>query len=280
MIVGATIDPRVYDSRVPTYPESQMCRVFGYPSTGLPSWRGRAGDRRIPTLRQMVPNMVPACVFQDWPSDSEVRERLTAWLDEVDGPARLTWRHEADRKTEEPAQYRRRYFLMAELLAEHPAAELVTLVPTSTYQWTQSMGPGKGRGDFSKFHVGVGVAGVDVYADSWREHYPDPAQFLAALWRYRDTIGSDIEIPEFGAARVAGDGDGQRRAEWFTRCAAIMAAEGVTAVSYWDDIGSNGTDLRLYRDSPDTPEVQAWRAVMREHNTLPGDIVDVPPVVG
>lgn len=267
MIVGATIDPRDYERRVPVYPDSGMCRVFGYPSKGLPSWRPQTGDKRIARLRELVPGIMPACVFQDWQSDTAAQALVTGWLDEVDAPARLTWRHEADRKREDATVYRQRYFLLAGWLADHPNGRHVTLTPTSTYQWTAATAAGKGRGDWSRYHVGIGTPGIDVYADSWRDTYPDPASFLAPLWRYRDLIGQAIEFPEFGAARVAGDADGKRRAEWLVACAAIMAAEGLTAVSYWDDRGSNATDLRLWQDKPNTPEVQAWRSVMRQHNT-------------
>lgn len=269
MRVGVTIDPREYERRVPVFPRSGMCRVFGYPSTGLPSWVGRAGDRRIPWLRQAVPGIVPAAVFQDWPSDVATHERIDAWLDEVDGPVRLTWRHEADRKNEDATVYRRRYYLMQEWLLDHANGHHVTLVPTATYQWTLGNAGGKGRGDWSRFYAGIGTPGVDVYADSWRTDYPNPSAFLSPLWRFRDVIGQAIELPEFGAARLPVDADGQRRAGWLTECARIMAFEGVTAVSYWDDIGSNKTDLRLWSAGPDTPEVAAWRAVMMtEHNTL------------
>lgn len=264
MLVGASIDPRTYDLRVPAYPESRMCRVFGYASRGMPTWAPETGDKRVHTLHALIPDLVPALIFQDWPTDPEVARRVGVLLDQIDRPARLTWRHEADRKREEPEQYRRRYYLLASWIAAHPNGHHVTLVPTSTYQWT--MDRRKGRGDWSKYHTGVGRAGVDTYANSWESGYPDPAAFLAPLWRYRDAIGQPIEIPEFGAARVPGDGNGNGRAEFITRCADIMAAEGVTAVAYWDDIGSNGTDLRLWDSEPTTPEYQAWRAVMKTYN--------------
>ena len=267
MLVGVTIDPREYEHRVPLYPESRMCRVFGYPSKGLPRWRPETGDRRIARLREMVPGIVPAAVFQDWPDDHSVRTLINLWLDQVDSPVRLCWRHEADRKREDATVYRQRYFALATWIADHENGAYVTLTPTSTYQWTMSMAAGKGRGDWSKFHVGVGIPGVDVYADSWRGDYPDPVAFLAPLWRYRDLVGTDIEFPEFGVGRLRGDADGQRRAAWLIACAEIMAVQGVTAVSYWDDIGSNKTDLRLFSASPAEPELQAWREVMRRYNT-------------
>lgn len=266
MIVGASIDPREYDRRVPELPASRMCRVFGYASKGMPTWRPETGDKRVARLVELLPDVVPALVFQDWPNDDEVRRRLGLLLDGIDRPCRLTWRHEADRKKEEPPLYRRRYFQLHEWIAAHANGRHVTLVPTSTYQWTMSTAPGKGRGDWSRYHVGVGRTGVDVYADSWRGDYPVPAAFLAPLWRYRDAIGAPLEFPEFGAARVPGDDDGNRRAAFLVECAEIMAAEGVTAVSYWDDIGSNGTDLRLWFDEPNTPELAAWRDVMARYN--------------
>lgn len=264
MIVGVTVDPREYKRRVAMYPESRMCRVFGYPLTGLPSWLGRTGDERIPYLRDQVPGIVPAAVYQDWRDDGT---NVLAWLDEIDAPVRLCWRHEADRKREDPSIYRRRYFTLAGWVADHPNGHHVTLTPTSTYQWTLSTAIGKGGGDWSRFHVGVGTPGVDVYADSWRTEYPDPDDFFAPLWRYRDLIGQDIEFPEFGAARLAADASGQGRADWLTACADRAAAEGVTAICYWDDIGSNLTDLRLSVDTSSTPEVAAWRDVMRRYNT-------------
>jgi hypothetical protein len=266
VIVGATIDPREYERRVPLYPDSRMCRVFGYPSKGLPTWSPETGDKRIARLRELVPGIIPAAVFQDWRDDATARALVTAWLDQVDAPARLCWRHEADRKREDSTVYRRRYFVLAELLQDHPNGHHITLTPTSTYQWTLSKAAGKGQGDWSRYHVGVGTPAIDVYADSWRGDYPDPAAFLAPLWRYRDLIGQAIEFPEFGAARLPVDVDGRRRAEWLTVCADIMAVEGVTAVSYWDDLGSNATDLRLSRSEAVTPEIEAWRDVMRRYN--------------
>jgi hypothetical protein len=157
--------------------------------------------------------------------------------------------------------------MLADWVYAHPNGSHVTLVPTSTYQWTMSNAPGKGRGDWSRYHVGIGTAGVDTYANSWESGYPNVAAFLAPLWRYRDAIGQDIEFPEFGAARARDDVSGNGRAEFITAVADAAAAEGVTAVAYWDDIGSNGTDRRLWYDEPTTPEVEAWRDVMRRHNT-------------
>lgn len=262
MLAGVTVDPKQYETRIPAFPESRMCRVFGYASKALPAWKPATGDGRVARLRELLPGVVPACVFQDWPDDGTVKHRIDAWLDQVDAPCRLTWRHEADRKREDPAVYRRRYFSLAQWVMDHPNGEHVTLVPTQTYQWTMTKAAGKGSGDWSKYYTGIGIPGIDVYANSWENHYPDPEAFLAPLWRYRDTIGACLEFPEFGAARVTGDADGQRRAEWLYRCGAIMRREGVTAVAYWDDLGSNDTDLRLWSDTPTTPEALAWSAVI------------------
>jgi hypothetical protein len=262
MLVGVTVDPREYANRIPVFPGSQMCRVFGYASKALPTWQAATGDRRIAQLRDMVPGIQPAAVFQDWPDDATTRARVNGWLDQVDFPVRLCWRHEADRKREDPTNYRRRWYALAQWVMDHPNGGHVTLTPTQTYQWTMSNAPGKGAGDWSTFYTGIGNPGVDVYADSWEAHYPDPAAFLAPLWRYRDTIGRNLEFPEFGAARVAGDTDGSGRADFLYNCAAAMRAEGVTAVCYWDDLGSNGTDLRLWTDQPTTVEVRAWSAVI------------------
>lgn len=262
MLVGVTMDPRDYERRALAYPANRMCRVFGYTSKGLPAWRPVTGDKRIARLRELLPDLVPAAVFQDWPDDASVQQRVTAWLDDVDAGCRLTWRHEGDRKREDPTVYRRRWYLLAQWVTEHPNGHYVTLVPTQTYQWTMANAAGKGRGDWSKFYTGIGIPGVDVYANSWEAGYPDPGAFLAPLWRYRDTIGQALEFPEFGAARVAADTDGQRRADWLYQCTQIMREQGVTAVAYWDDRGSNATDLRLWTEQPTTPEVRAWSAAM------------------
>lgn len=264
MLAGVTVTPKDYETRIPAFPESQMCRVFGYASKGLPSWPATRGDGRVARLRELLPNVVPACVFQDWESDARVQVLIGQWLDAVDGPCRLTWKHEADRKREDPTVYRRRCFLLARWVYDHPHGHWVTVVPTQTYQWTMSKDAGKGRGDWSKFYTGIGNAGVDVYANSWESRYPDPAEFLAPLWRYRDTIGTALEFPEFGAARLSVDTTGQQRADWLYQCGTMMRAEGVTAVAYWDALGSNGTDLRLWTETPTTPEVLAWSAVISD----------------
>lgn len=269
MIVGVTTDPKQYEKRLPLYPGVGMCRVFGYAAKNLPSWRGVTGDNRIQRLRTIDPAIIPACVFQDWPDDTTAKASIDAWLDQVDGPCRLTWKHEADRKREDPTIYRRRYYVLASWLLDHPNGPHVTLIPTATFQWTMAMTGGKGRGDWSTYYAGIGTPGVDTYADGWIESYPPPAAFLAPLWRMRDIICRDIELPEFGVARLAGD-DGQRRAAWLAECARIMRAEGVTAVSYWDDLGSNGRDLRLTGDEGAvTPEVTAWRQVIMDNASAP-----------
>lgn len=263
MLVGVTVDPHDYLLRLPAYPGSRMCRVFGYAGAGMPAWKPAQGDRRISDL--LGYGIEPAAVFQDWPDDGAVQRRLATWLDRVDAPCRLTWRHEADRKSEPVTTYRRRWYLLAQWVADHPGGRHVTLAPTQTYQWTMADAAGKGRSDWSLYYTGIGNTAVDVYANSWEREYPSPATFLTPLWRYRDAIGRPIELPEFGAARVATDVDGQRRAAWLYQCAQAMRAEGVTAVCYWDNLGSNGTDLRLWSATPDTPELQAWRAVIEEN---------------
>lgn len=267
MIVGVTVDPRVYETRIPVFPGSRMCRVFGYASKGLPAWQPVKGDGRVSWLREHIPGIVPACVFQDWTDDPGTLGKISLWLDQVDGPCRLTWRHEGDRKREEPTAYRRRWYLLAQLVAEHPNGHHVTLVPTQTYQWTMAVAGGKGGGDWSKYYTGIGVPGIDVYANSWESRYPDPGAFLAPLWRYRDTIGTALEFPEFGAAQIAVDADGAMRADFLYGCAQIMHAQGVTAVAYWDDLGSNSTDLRLWTTTPTTRPAQAWAAAISDFGT-------------
>lgn len=264
MLVGTTVDPQAYD-RLSTYPGTRMCRIFGYAGKAMPAWEPTRGDGRVAAVRALAPSAVIAAVFQDWPDDQTVKSRLAGWLDQVDAPCRLTWRHEADRKGEDPAVYRRRYYLLQQWVMDHPHGEHVTLVPTQTYQWTMASAPGKGGGDWSTYYTGIGTTGVDVYADSWLPRYPHPDRFLAPLWRYRDTIGRPIEFPEFGAARVGGDPTGQGRADWLHECATRMRAEGVTAVCYWDDLGTGGTDLRLSVDA-ETPETRVWRQVITENN--------------
>lgn len=265
MLVGLTVDPRDYETRLPMLPDNKMCRVFGYASKGLPAWKPVTGDNRIARLRALLPDLIPACVFQDWLDDDSTKLRVDAWLDEVDAPCRLTWKHEADRKRAEPTFYRRCWFRLAEWVHDHRNGHWVTLVPTQTYQWTMGTGSGKGTGDWSKYYTGIGTPGVDVYANSWEAHYPDPELFLAPLWRYRDTVDTALELPEFGAARVKGDADGKGRAEFLWRCAQIMQRESVTAVCYWDDVGSNSTDLRLWTDKPATSEFASWSAVIADN---------------
>lgn len=272
MLVGVTVDPREYATRIPVFPGSRMCRVFGYVARSLPTWRAATGDRRIAQLRELVPGIQPAAVFQDWPDDTTTRARVVGWLDQIDFPARLCWRHEGDRKQEDPTTYRHRWYNLAQWVMDHPNGHHITLTPTQTYQWTMSNAAGKGGGDWSMFYTGIGNPGIDVYANSWEPDYPDPAGFLAPLWRYRDTIGRNVEFPEFGAARVTGDADGNRRAEFLHTCATMMKAEGVTAVCYWDDLGSNNTDLRLWQNQPTTPEVAAWSAVIADN----GPAVETP----
>lgn len=264
MLVGVTVDPKQYETRIPAFLGSQMCRVFGYASKSLPSWTPATGDGRVARLRELVPGITPACVFQDWPDDATTKARVNAWLDQVDADCRLTWKHEADRKRTDPTVYRRCCYLLQQWVMDHPNGHHVTIVPTQTYQWTMANAAGKGSGDWSKYYTGVGIAGVDVYANSWESSYPDPGVFLTPLWRYRDTIGAPLEFPEFGAARVRGDADGKRRADFIYTCGQMMRAQGVTAVAYWDDLGSNGTDLRLWTDAPTTPEALAWSAVMAD----------------
>lgn len=264
MLVGVTVDPKQYEKRVPIFPASRMCRVFGYASKGLPAWQPVKGDDRVARLRGLTPGIIPACVFQDWTTDAETLAKISSWLDEVDTPARLTWRHEGDRKREEPTAYRRRWYLLAQTIVEHPNGHLVELVPTQTYQWTMASAGGKGGGDWSKYYTGVGNTGIDTYANSWESRYPDPGAFLAPLWRYQDVIGRPLEIPEFGAARIKADPTGSMRGDFLYACVQSMAAHGVTAVAYWDDLGSNNTDLRLWTVDPGTPEVAAWAAAIND----------------
>jgi hypothetical protein len=276
VIVGTTVDPSQYETRLLTYPGTRMCRVFGPPNTGIPSWQGRKGDERIARIKRVDPLIEPACTFKDWPNDTSALIAVNAWLDQLDGPTRLAYMHEGDAKNVDATTYRHRWYLLAGWIHNHPNGRFVTLTPTQTSQWTLATPAGKGRGDWSKYYVGLGRPAVDVYAGAWLTKYPDPAGFLEPLWRFRDTIGWNLEFPEFGIARLTFDTTGQGRADWAYACAGIMRAEGVTAVSWWDDFGSNGTDIRLYDSTPDTPEVSAWRAVIAENNGTPDGAVPMP----
>jgi hypothetical protein len=277
MMVGVTVDPTEYETRLPLYPGNQMCRVFSPPGSGMTGWPGSGHDDRVARIWAAGGEQIrPACTFKDWADDHTAKTAFDQWLNVAPEAIErvgvdLAHMHEGDAKRVDAAEYRRRQFLLAQWITQHPRGKYVRLTPTQTLQYTQAKSrPGKPKGDGNlvPYFAGVGTPALDMYADSWVKDYPDPVAFCEPLWQLRDATGQAPAVPELGAARVRSDTTGAGRAAWLTAVAEQLAAGGCASVCLWDDLGTGGTNLRLTDDvGVTTPEVTAWRAVIARYGT-------------
>lgn len=261
MLAGVTVDPDDLP-RMARFPQARHTRVFWPPKAGLPTW----ADRRLQWLKTNAPLVVPHVSFKDWPSDAAVTKGVTAFLDGMTAPTvtgtadplvMLTWMHEGDAKGVDSGDYRRRWWTLQGIVGDHPNGPLVGTAPIQTLQWTQGVAKGKGNGDLSRYYAGVGCAGIDCYANSWDPAYPDPAKFLHLALQLAARSGGPPCLPELGAVRLASDPSGRGRADWIRAVATILKSEGCRVVSWWDAIGTGGTDFRL----DDEPSRTAWQDV-------------------
>lgn len=253
MLVGVTLAPEEYTSRLERWAVSGLCRVFGQPGAGIPSWKSD------PRFRALPKTCVPAVSFKDWPGDTAARAAVNSHLDGLpaDRAEWLIFDHEPENDPKaDPLVYRRRWQVLAATVRGHAASARATLVPTTTLQWTVA----RGGGDPFTWWAGCGdYAGVDCYADSWRDTYPDPATFFAPALRLADGVGRPLAVPELGAIRMPSDPTGARRADWIRRVAVLLRREGCAGVAWWDAADkTTGRDFRL----DDGPSRQAWADVL------------------
>lgn len=253
MLVGVNLAPADYTFRWARYPGAGFCRVFGPPDTGIPSWKS---DSRLKTLPKTV---VAAVSFKDWPSDTLAEAAINTHLDGLpaDRHEWLIYDHEPETDPNaDPLVYRRCWQIVAATVRAHPASPRVTLVPTTTLQWTGM----HGGGDPFTWWAGVGDwAGMDCYAGSWTGVYPDPATFLAPAFRLADGVGRPVAVPELATIRMPSDPTGARRADWIRAVAVLLRREGCAAVGWWDAVDkTSGRDFRL----DDQPSRQAWADVL------------------
>jgi hypothetical protein len=256
MLVGVNLPPANLATRLPRYPGAAVCRVFGAAGQGIPAWT----DRRIHTL--LAAGVIPHVSFKDWADDTHARAAVWAWLDGLPVPtvhgrdvAWLTYHHEPEGDLA-AQEYRRRWFVLAEVLYAHPHGDAVRLVPIQTLQWTTN--PAKGNGDPTIFYAGVGMPGMDCYADSWRATYPDPVRFVAPALRLAAASGGSLVVPELGAMRLVTDATGNGRADWIRAVCGLLIRGGCVAVSWWDTTDRKGKSFLL----DDEPSYQAWRDVL------------------
>ncbi|WP_033338972.1 hypothetical protein [Catenuloplanes japonicus] len=273
MLVGITCDPKDYGTRLARWPAARMTRIFGGPGKGIPPRtvlddRQRPhDDQRINEVQQLCPGVIPHVSFKDWGDDDTARKMLRAWLPPANmAPRRdglphylISHMHEPGPKDADPREYRRRQFVLANMLAEFGQGGIVELVHIDANIWVED----KGGRDLSIYLPGVGAPAVDTYARSWKP-YPTVAELLWAPLTLAEVTGTAPFLPEFGIAKRPDDPTGGRRAELMVACVARLRAEGCRGVSWWDDLGTapkNGgpaPDFRL----DDEPSRRAWADAM------------------
>lgn len=255
---GITCDPAEYRTRLAQWQNTRHTRVFGYPGKGIPDWTG--GDGRLAWIVKNLPHCRPNVTWKDWPTTpGGVEALLVPFLDAVpECGVDLSHMHEPGPKNVDPTEYRRRWFTIYEIVARHPNAERVGLLPCDANIWVED----KAGGDVSRYAVGVGKPAMDVYARSWKE-YPSPAELLATPLRQADALGEAPRLTEFGATRRDDDPTGERRADWINAVCDLAEASGVASMVWWDDLGTAAPgkpapDFRL----DDAPSIAAWATRM------------------
>ena len=264
MLVGITCDPADYLTLLASWPGARHTRIFAGPGKGIPPRLPTRRDGRIATALRLCPGIVPHVSFKDWPDDNRARAMVDAWLDQLPACqampatrplAMISHMHEPGPKDYPPAEYRRRQFQLALWLADHPAGALVEQVHIDANIWVEA----KGNRDLSIYLPGVGTPSVDTYARSWRP-YPNVSDLLWAPLTLAHATGMPPFLPELGIARRLDDPTGERRAELIRDVVETLRANGCRAVSWWDDLGTGGTDFRL----DDEPSRAAWADAMAE----------------
>lgn len=263
MLVGITCDPGDYLTRLASWPGARHTRIFGGPGKGIPSWRPTRDDKRIARALKLCPGIIPHVSFKDWESDDAAHDMVDAWIDQVPrrpivqpgSPpvAMISHMHEPGPKSFPELEYRRRQFLLGTWIADHRHGTEVEQVHIDANIWVED----KGRMDLSIYLPGVGTPAVDTYARSWRP-YPTVGELLWAPLTLAHATGMPPFLPELGIARRPDDPTGERRAELIRDVVETLRAHGCRAVSWWDDLGTGGTDFRL----DDEPSRAAWADAM------------------
>lgn len=240
MQVGLTCQRTDFRSHFATFPSSAYCRVFAGSGDGLPAW---------PDLPDGV------TPWLSW-KDAVPVERVAAWISTFPGPAKLTWQHECDAKVSKGGlsltQYRDGWRALSDGLADHPRRADIELIPIQTLQATVN----KLHGDWRPWWAGVGDAvGVDCYADSWGDRYPDPQAFLRVPLQLAEGAGRRLYLPELGAIRMPSDASGAGRAAWIGDVLALLRERNVAGVAWWCAPGTGGRNFHL----SDQPSAAAWR---------------------
>jgi hypothetical protein len=264
MLVGITCDPRDYNTRLARWPNARHTRIFGGPGKGIPPWKPTPADRRIAEARRLCPGIIPHVSFKDWPSDIAAETMVRAWLNQLPplpplilpgAPplVMISHMHEPGPKDFPPDEYRRRQFLLGLWIASHPHGARVEQVHIDANIWVED----KGRRDLSAYLPGVGTPSVDTYARSWKP-YPAVGDLLWSPLRLAHATRTAPMLCEFGIALRPDDPTGEQRAELMHEALVVLWAEGCRLVSWWDDLGTGGTDFRL----DDEPSRRVWEDAM------------------
>lgn len=235
-----------------TFGPLRMVRVF-YP--GLPpAWNGSRADvtdRTVVVSFKAPPRQVAAGTYDS---------RLTAWFRSVPRNVDVYWSyfHEPENDVQDgaytPAEFAAAFRHVAELAdgVRNPRLRSTLILMC----WTLS--PNSGR-DFDAYYPGaaaVDVLGWDCYnSGAKKDRYTPPDQVFSRMIEKSRALGKPWGLAETGSVRVAGDGDGARRAAWLRSMSEYLNEQRPLWVAYYDYQVSGG-DYRL----TDAPSRQAWKA--------------------
>ncbi len=270
--VGVNATPSELAATLQTFPGMRFCRVFGAPGRGIPAWTAPA----MTELRKAGALAWPS--FKDWLGDEAAKTMIGTWLDSIPSSVNETWltyHHEPEGDLNS-YEYRRRWIQLGRWVRAHRNAAKVRLVPIHTLypsrhksddtystDWTKWVGVWQQWMPLNRDGSYVGdYMGWDCYLESDAKPYEPPSLLFRAPLAAAKQAGTRLVIPELGALRINGDaGIGTGRAAWINACTEYLDVEGVHAVAWWHNTGTNGADYRL----SDKPSAEAWRAAINRN---------------
>lgn len=271
--VGLNVDSTELKAALTSFPNMASSRVFGGPGKGIPSWTSAI----VATLRKA--GVVPHFSFKDWTDDATATAMVIAWLDAMPADvllAILTWHHEPEGDEMDSYEYRRRYVLLAKIIAEHKNGKRIRLRPIHTWypsmfkigdkyntDWTKWVGvwqqwvPLDAKGKY----VGDAI-GFDCYVPVTAKAYPLPIDFFRIPVAAAHALNVPLAIPEFGSLRIPSDTTGTGRAKFIMDSFHYLTSVNAVQVNWWNTTGKGGYNYRL----DDKPSAAAWNKIIAASN--------------
>lgn len=253
-IVGVTAAAENLPTVLGKYPRSKVTRIF-FGKGEAPRW----SDSGLAILR--TKGMIPFVSLKDY-NPTAAKQFVDSMPADVP-VLYLTYMHEPEQGDDKlsASTYKSRFCKFYRAIKSSTKASRVKGFSVQTRQWTEN-----GGHSYGTYYPGNDCTdgfGVDMYADSWRDEYPNPASFLSKVTTFARSVGKPLVIAELGAARLSNDPTDAKRAAWIKAIGIQVRASAAQIVIWWHELGKGKVNFRLNQIGGwNDPCVREWRNVI------------------